>query len=316
VAPSRNRQRALARAKLERQIARRAAAARKRRQLRAALGAGIAVVLVIVGVIWVSGGFSSKKHATSSASGDCAWTREDPAGNPNLKDVGMPPTKNIPKAGNAVMTITTNQGVIKALLDRAQAPCTVASFSYLAARQFFDNSKCHRLTTQGLFVLQCGDPSGTGSGGPAYRFPTEYVPPAAPPSGAPSASPQAEQSVTYRRAALAMANSGPDTNGSQFFIVYRDSPLPPSYTLFGTVTEGIEIVDKIAKAGVNASDPSKAGDGPPRIDVVVQSLTVTETTASAQPAPTGAAPTGPTPSGPTPSSPAAGSPTASGTLAP
>src|SRR5439155_26417727 len=118
--------------------------------------------------------------------------------------------------------------------------CTAASFAYLSGKKFFDNTKCHRLTTQGIFVLQCGDPSGTGQGGPAYKFPDEYKPappdqPAPTASAVPTPSPSPAQTPPlYTRGSLAMANSGADTNGSQFFIVYKDSPLPANYTLFGT----------------------------------------------------------------------------------
>ena len=187
---SKDRQRALARAKVERQIARRAATARKRRQLRGGIGVFLVVVLVAVGGYWAAGGFDSTKSPIA-AGGQCAWTPQDTSTNANLKDVGTPPTKDIPTAGFRTMTITTSQGVIEAQLDLEKAPCTSASFAYLAGKSYFNNSKCHRLTTQGSYVLQCGDPSGTGQGGPTYRFPDEYrpVPPA--PTESPSAEPAA-----------------------------------------------------------------------------------------------------------------------------
>src|SRR6266545_1832567 len=209
----------MARAKVERQIARRAAAARRRRQVQAGIGAALAVVLVVVGIVWAAGGFSSKKKPPAAAA-ECAWTPIDPATNPDITDVGKPPETGNAREGTPLMTITTNQGVIEAELDPGGATCTVASFTYLASKQFFNNTKCHRLTTSGIFVLQCGDPKGTGKGGPAYRFPD-----------------------LYPKGTLAMANSGPDTNGSQFFIVYKDgSALKGDYTIFGRVTKGLEIV--------------------------------------------------------------------------
>jgi peptidyl-prolyl cis-trans isomerase B (cyclophilin B) len=284
VPTSKNRQRALARAKVERQIARRAAAARRRRQLQAGLGAGLAVVLVVLGVVWAAGGFSSKKTPPAVA-GECAWTPIDPASNPDITDAGKPPETGILHDGTPTMTITTNQGVIEAELNPALASCTVASFIHLAGRQFFNNTKCHRLTTAGIFVLQCGDPKGTGKGGPAYRFPDENLPrpqepdtdPTATPSAAASASASAEPGIPtdlYPKGTLAMANSGPDTNGSQFFIVYKDgSALKGDYSIFGKVTKGLEIVEKIAAAGV-ATGGQSATDGPPKTDVVIQSLTV------------------------------------------
>jgi peptidyl-prolyl cis-trans isomerase B (cyclophilin B) len=272
VASSKNRQRALARAKLERQIARRAATARRRRQVQAGIGAGLAVVLVVVGIVWLAGGFSpSKKKHPTAAAGECAWTPQ--TGNPDLKDAGTPPTTGIAHGGAQLMTITTNQGAIEAQLDPEKAPCTVASFAYLAGKQFFNDTKCHRLTTQGIYVLQCGDPSGTGRGGPTYRFPDEFLPAAAQPAS-PQPSPGASANL-YPKGSLAMANSGPDTNGSQFFIVYRDgSALEAKYTLFGTVTKGLDIVEKIVAGGVTPSDPSNPGDGAPKTEVTIQSLTV------------------------------------------
>jgi peptidyl-prolyl cis-trans isomerase B (cyclophilin B) len=270
VATSKTRQRALARAKAERQVARRAAQARRRRQVQAGIGAGIAVILVVVGIVWVAGGFDRKK---STAAEDCAWTPQ--ATSDTIKDVGKPPTTNIPKTGTALMTMTTNQGVIEAELDRTGAPCTAASFAYLAGKKFFDNSKCHRLTTTGIYVLQCGDPSGTGQGGPAYKFADEKLPsPADQPSPDPSAS-AAPTANLYPAGTLAMANSGPDTNGSQFFIVYKDgSGLEAKYTVFGKVTKGLDIVQKIAEAGHDDAFAQSAGGGHPKTEVVIQSMTV------------------------------------------
>src|SRR5206468_3379844 len=112
VPSSRSRQRALARAKVERQIARRAAVARRRRQMQAGIGTAIAVILVVVGIVWVSGGFESKKKPATAS--DCLWTPVDPSTNPDLVDVGTPPTKGIAHQGNPIMTITTSQGVIEA----------------------------------------------------------------------------------------------------------------------------------------------------------------------------------------------------------
>jgi peptidyl-prolyl cis-trans isomerase B (cyclophilin B) len=211
---------------------------------------------------------------------DCAWTPQSAAG---ATDVGTPPTTGITKTGRQTMTITTNQGVVEVELDLDKAPCTAASFAYLAGKQFFDNTKCHRLTNSGLYVLQCGDPSGSGSGGPSYRFADENLPAAPDPSAAPSPAPE----PVYKAGMVAMANSGPDTNGSQFFIVYKDSTLDPKYSVLGTVTKGLDVVDKIAAGGI-AEGGTTANDGPPKTEVIIQTLTV---------AAPGSAPTGsPTPS--------------------
>jgi peptidyl-prolyl cis-trans isomerase B (cyclophilin B) len=280
VPPSKTRQRALARAKVERQMARRAASARRRRQIQAALAAGLAVVAVVVGIVWAVGGFDSAK--ITNVADECSWTSA-PAGG-NVKDVGKPPTTGIAKTGTSTMTITTNQGVIEAQLDRAGAPCTAASFAYLAGKHFFNDTKCHRLTTAGIFVLQCGDPSATGSGGPAYTFADEKLPTPVP-SPSSSAAPSAN---LYPAGTLALANSGPDSNGSQFFVVYKDgSGLESKYTVFGKITKGLDLVQKVAAGGVNPKDSDT--DGEPKIPVTIQSLTVAAAPAPATPTASGSA---------------------------
>ncbi len=118
-------------------------------------------------------------------------------------------------------------------LLNSKATCTVNSFVYLAGKKYFNNTHCHRLTTVSpLYVLQCGDPTGTGSGGPGYKFNDENL------AGA-----------KYTQGTVAMANSGPDTNGSQFFLVYKNSTLAANYTPFGTVVKGLGIIQNVAKAG-------------------------------------------------------------------
>jgi len=116
-------------------------------------------------------------------------------------------------------------------------------------------------------VLQCGDPTGGGTGGPGYRFANEY-----PTNQYRPFDTALTRAVTYPRGTLAMANAGPDTNGSQFFIVYRDSLLPPTYTAFGTVDDtGLAVVDHIAEAGIKASS-SSPDDGAPRLPVIMKSV--------------------------------------------
>ena len=308
MAPSKSRQRALARAKAERQIARRAAAARKRRQWQAGIGGAVVLALVVLGTIWAAGGFKPAPIKPD----DCAWTAVDPNTDTNAKSVGLPPTKNIPKSGSEHLTITTNQGTISALLDPAKAPCTVASMTYLAGKKFFDNTTCGRLSTSGSFVLQCGDPGTSGKGGPAYRFKTEYTPPVLPnpsPSASPSPSPSASAdpaapsgaTATYSRGVIATWNDGtPDSNGSQFIIVYQDSVLNPNYTVFGTVTDGLDVVDKVAKGGQDGAFSQAdatgvaLGGGHPKITTTIQSFTISDTAptapASAPPVSTPATP--------------------------
>ena len=145
-------------------------------------------------------------------------------------------------------TLTTNCGDITLELDGAAAPQTVASFIFLAREGYFDDSPCHRLTTSGLFVLQCGDPTGKGTGSPGYGFGIENAP----------------ENGEYPTGTVAMARSAdPNSNGSQFFIVYDDTNLPTDgggYTIFGRVTDGLDIVTAIADEGVDGS----AGDGAPK----------------------------------------------------
>ena len=167
----------------------------------------------------------------SGSSTDCTYTEDG-----STDKAELPPAQALAK-GDVKATMDTSVGDFNLTLDAAAAPCTVNSFVSLAEQGFFNDTSCHRLVTEGIFVLQCGDPTGTGTGGPGYRFADEL-------SG----------EETYPAGTLAMANAGPDTNGSQFFIVYADTELPPSYTVFGTVDgDTVKRVAKVAEAG-NAAD--------------------------------------------------------------
>jgi peptidyl-prolyl cis-trans isomerase B (cyclophilin B) len=169
----------------------------------------------------------------------------------------MPPT--------LAANITTNVGGIGLTLDNAKAPCTVNNFTSLAQQGFFNDTTCHRLTTSDtLGVLQCGDPTGSGNGGPGYRFPNEY-----PTNQYRITDPALQQPVLYPRGTLAMANAGSGTNGSQFFLVYADSQLPPSFTVFGSIdSAGLGTVDKIATGGVQGG----GDDGKPVTGVTIESV--------------------------------------------
>ena len=276
MASSRDRQRKLARAKLDRQLARRAAAAKRRRQIQAGVGAAVVLTLIVLGSAWALGAFDSKPEK-KAAEDVCVWTPQDASGNPNLKDVGTPPTTGLPTSGTRAMTISTNQGApITAQLDLTSAPCGAASISYLAGKSFYDNTKCHEITTEG--ALRCGDPSGTGIGGPAYSFYDENVPTA--PEASPSASPAAKQPPAYPKGTVAMIANPPGANGSQFLIFFKDfTPPKPVYPIIGKVTGGLDVVEKIG--ALPTVDNGSGAKVKPKTDVMIQSLTVGEPTTGA-----------------------------------
>ncbi|MDN4175083.1 peptidylprolyl isomerase [Nocardioides sp. SOB77] len=175
-------------------------------------------------------------------------------GQPAAKEVELPPSRAT-VSGTVTGTITTSVGDIGLELDADKAPCTVGSFVSLAEQEYFDDTTCHRLTTAGILVLQCGDPTATGTGGPGYTVPDEI-----------------EGDETYPDGTLAMANTGaPDSGGSQFFIVYGDTPLDPAYTVFGTVDEaGLKVVQEAAKAGTGPDGVA------PATPVDIESVTIDE----------------------------------------
>jgi peptidyl-prolyl cis-trans isomerase B (cyclophilin B) len=290
----------LARAKTERQIARRAAAARRRRQWQAGIGGAVALTLLVLAVIWKTGGFDPEKIPAAQ----CSWTSIDAAD--GVKDVGKPRTNDVVTNGVKTMSVALTQGTVTVKLDPSKAKCTVESFTYLAGKKFFDDTKCHRMLNASL--LQCGDPSGTGSGGPAYRFPDENNPPAAAPSTDPSADPSAaaDTNVLYPAGTVAMANSGVDTNGSQFFLVFKDIKLPPNYTVFGTIVGGMDVLTKIGADGTQpGADGAPSADGKPKTEVKISSLTVTDVAPQENPTPV------PSASGSAPAASSSASPAAS-----
>jgi peptidyl-prolyl cis-trans isomerase B (cyclophilin B) len=185
---------------------------------------------------------------------------------PASKPVTPPRTGRTPTTPPSIKVgIVTNRGDIGVTLDNAKAPCTVRNFTSLAEQGYFDDTRCHRLTVDPeLRLLQCGDPTATGTGGPGYRFPNEY-----PSNQFRLTDPALKTPVVYPRGTLAMANSGLGTNGSQFYLVYDDSMLPPQYTAFGTIdAKGLAALDKIAGAGTK--DGSQ--DGAPAAAVTIESV--------------------------------------------
>ncbi|RNL80413.1 peptidylprolyl isomerase [Nocardioides marmorisolisilvae] len=169
------------------------------------------------------------------------------------------------------MVITTNRGTIPITFEPDQAPCAVNSFVALATQGYFDNTSCHRLTTEGYYVLQCGDPLGTGQGGPGYSFKDELLDndPRLQPCG--NAGGQAY--CTYGTGTVAMANRGPNTNGSQFFLVYGSSRFPPDFTVFGHLdASGLKVIKAIAAKGIGTPSGMGPGDGAPKEPVTITSV--------------------------------------------
>ena len=284
--PSNEQRRATAKRKLERQLERRAQQARRRRTL--AIVAGSVAAAVVVGLIAFTVFWTNRDDNKPPASGDTSASaapnvtgaslpafkpspdlgancQYPPSAAPATKQVKPPRTGKVPTDPAQVsVSMVTSQGHIGLLLANNESPCTVNSFASLAQQKFFDDTKCHRLTTSpSLGVLQCGDPGGDGTGGPGYQFANEY-----PTDQYPPGDPALQQPVIYPRGTVAMANSGPNTNGSQFFLVYKDSKLPPNYTVFGKIQQdGLATLDKVAKSGVAGGGE----DGPPATEVTIKS---------------------------------------------
>ncbi|MYX73308.1 peptidylprolyl isomerase [Streptomyces sp. SID3915] len=252
------RRRQLAREKFERQQQRREEARRRTRRLTAIIASSVAVVAVIgVGAYLSLDGDDDAKDVADAAASPSASPSPTPSSEPE-------PAMKIDKRATYTMSLKTSQGDIAVEMDAAKTPHTTNSFKSLADKGFFDGTKCHRLTTEGIFVLQCGDPQGDGAGGPGYTIPDENL----------TALGKAGDggAVTYPAGSVAMANTGqPNSGGSQFFLVYKDTELPPTYTPFGTMDDaGLKAVKKIAEAGAEGGAP----DGAPKKAVEVEKVTV------------------------------------------
>lgn len=259
--PPSARERQLARQRAARRAARQAEQARKRRQRLSIAGSLLVVALLVGGILilaHVTSGGSKPAAPAAAGTASAAPAGANPCGYTSSGDKAARPASLPPldpdRTGKYVATLQTNQGVVKFDLLTDKAPCAVGSFRSLASSGFYDNTPCHRLVVQkGFGVVQCGDPSGTGSGGPGYTFKDENL------AGA-----------TYPAGTVAMANSGANTNGSQFFLVYTDTQLGPNYTPFGRITSGLDVLQKVAKGGVSGGGQ----DGQPKIPVQLQKVTV------------------------------------------
>ncbi|WP_318306957.1 peptidylprolyl isomerase [Amycolatopsis solani] len=280
-----------AKRKLERQLERRLEQQKRRRRIGAGV-VGVAVLVVAGVVVWIvsaNGGDSTDAAASSSAAPPptevqiptqrtalpkratalpnpttCDF-KADTTGSKAPKKVNTPDGKNVPSTGTVNVTLKSTAGDIPLTLDRALAPCAVQSFVSLAKQNFYNDTMCHRLGTEGLQMLQCGDPSATGDpqtdgqGGPGYTMPDEAFP-----------------EIKYGRGILAMAKtSAPNSGGSQFFMVYGNAEgLPADYSVFGSISdEGLKVLDAVAKAGIANPNPQD-GTGAPTKQVKFTGVTV------------------------------------------
>lgn len=271
------RRRELARQKFLRQQQRREEARRRARIRNTVIASALAVVLVGGAGAYAAGAFDSDDTSDAAASKPDASPSSKKAPDPCEKPAGgkvkpmsfkKEPALAIDKSADYTLKLATTCGDIDLDLDAAKAPRTVNSFDFLTGKGYLDHTKCHRLTTSGIYVLQCGDPEGTGQGGPGYSIPDENL------------KDKRLKGKVYPAGTVAMANQynaqakqGRDTGGSQFFLVYQDSQLPPDYTPFGTISKsGMKVLTKIAKAGENTG----AGDGAPNATVVIDKATMTK----------------------------------------
>jgi peptidyl-prolyl cis-trans isomerase B (cyclophilin B) len=280
--PGSKRQRELARRRAERQAERRAAAARKRRQRTIITSTGLGVLLLVLAVFLLTRGDDKEDAASPSATESTTPTdigsETEAAATPKPVACGAQaptpatpqtfpsePPMTIDKTKKYIATIKTSCGTVEVELFADKAPITINSFNFLASKKFFDGSRCHRLLSGADSVLQCGDPTGTGSGDLGYTIKDENLPKADESGG-----------YTYPAGTLAMANTGaPDSGSSQFFFVIKDSPFGASYTPFGKVTKGLDVLEKILEKGHDGKFEPTPGGGEPKEDVFIESFTVT-----------------------------------------
>jgi len=209
---------------------------------------------VVATFVIFTAGFSTISSAAPSNPPSKISCKKTSAKGHSVKNITPPEVKAPFK--NKTFTFNTNCGDIVIEADGVKAPVTVIALAALANGGFFNQTICHRLTTNNIYVLQCGDPTATGSGGPNFSYRDENLP-------------QATE-ANYPAGVVAMANSGANTNGSQFFIVYENTSLPPSYTIWGKVTKGLDIVQSVAKEGVIDGK----SDGLPKRTIAIEKVKV------------------------------------------
>ena len=239
------------------QLQQRAARTRRRQQ---AVGAVVAVLAVAAGAVALTRMVGSDASATPAATSTSTPSpaSSSPATATPTKQYKSVPPKSLAEATTWTAKVATSAGPLTLELYGDKAPQTVASFLFLSRDKYYDGSPCHRLTTAGIYVLQCGDPTGTGQGGPGYHYGIENAP----------------KDGKYPAGTLAMARTTDvNSNGSQFFMVYKDSSLPTDgggYSIFGKVTSGLDVLKAIAAKGT----ANGTSDGPPKEPVTITSITV------------------------------------------
>ncbi len=264
---TREQERAAARRRAEKLNAKQAQKQREAVRNRQVAVVVLAVLAVVAGFVFLTTQLDDKQapaaaptapsaSATTSVVAGCTA----PPAPPRAPTKAAMPDKATAAGKTFTAVVTTNCGDITVELDGAKAPQTVASFVGLAKADYFADSPCHRVTTEGIFVLQCGDPLGGTGSGPGYSYGIENAP----------------KDGKYPKGTLAMARTNdPNSNADQFFVVYKDSQLPTQgggYSIFGTVTGGMDTVEKIAAAGVSGG----ATDGAPAAPISILKVAVTE----------------------------------------
>jgi peptidyl-prolyl cis-trans isomerase B (cyclophilin B) len=268
VSPSR-REREYAKRRYHKWLVKRSEKMAKRKQWRrigAALAAGATVlVLIVAAVIWLGPDDSASEASGTPTDNPCPTPTVTPPATP--LSWSTPPSSDLAEGASWTLTMDTSCGDITVQLDAAAAPRAVSSTIFLAQNGFYDGSPCHRITTDGIYVLQCGDPTGTGTGGPGYSYgPVENAP----------------TDDVYPAGTVAMARQSGDGNtmGSQFFLVYQDSTIPSDtaggYTVIGQITQGLDIVRMVADGGVAGATSDAATDGSPARPVSLESTVVAQ----------------------------------------
>jgi len=261
VSSKKQQRKAVERAKYQAYLERKATQRRRRRSNQIIIGSVVTVAILVGAALWGSGTFTDEAPAAEPA--PTASPTPTPKTTPKPTPKSTTPTydkaRQVLTAGKpATATLKTNHGDITIDLDTKNAPNNSNSIAFLAEKGYFDRTSCHRLTTSGLYVLQCGDPTGTGTGGPGYTTADENLP--------------KDGENDYPAGTVAMAEPPGQDAGSQFFLVYKDTTLPANYTILGQIAKGLDIVSQIAKDGT--ADGSQ--DGPPKTPITIKSVDINQ----------------------------------------